>query len=205
MGSHQSFAATNLFRAPTSPQIFTYSGTPGDAAGMLYFVGRNYGTASWANPHPTYVTNQRTDNGAGTVTDLTDRAAQDTYAGNNANDFISVDFGSGKTAVVTDYTAQIRNVSDPRALRNWKIQGSNDAASNSVSDLNAATWAEIDIKVANTDMANTASAHVHYAASEGNVNAYRWIRLLQNGLNGGSVPDNFLAVCEWEFYGTLNF
>lgn len=205
MGSHQ-FLATKSGPpvAPSSPQTFVYV-SDGDTNGMLYFIGRNYGVAAWVNPHTaTFLQIIRNIDSVGSAPNIVDRIAQDTYTTNVANSWIVVDLKSGKSAIITHYSLRIRNVADPRAMRNWKLQGTNASASNSIADLNAATWTDIDTRVGDIVMANTAGAWGFYTVG-GSPSGYRWLRILQNGLNGGSSPDNYLAVCEIELYGELTF
>lgn len=204
MGSHQ-FLATIRTASPSppgSPQTFTYV-SDGDTNDIFYFIGRNFGTASWANPHPARITNVRSTDLVGTPADLTDRAAQDTYTDNLNNSWIVSDLGSGVAVVLSKYLIRIRNVADPRAIRNWKIQGSNDPVSNSVIDLEAATWVDIDSRVADTTMPNTSGVWQVYTVPSMPA-AYRWIRFLENGANS-SGSDFFLTICEWQLYGVLTF
>jgi hypothetical protein len=196
---------TLTYSLPASPMTMTYSSN-GDENGVVYFIGTNFGTnAAFRNPHTAaWLTSVRSSNGAGTATDLVNRAAEITYSTNVANSWIAVDLGASHSMVPNKYSLQIQNAADPRAIRNWKLQGTNSAASDSVADLAAATWTDIDTRVADTTMANTAATWVTYTIS-GSPSGYRYFRILQNGLNGGGTPDNYLALCEWELYGTFTY
>jgi hypothetical protein len=178
----------------------------GDTNGVFYFAGQNFSTAgTWTNPHTAgRVVIVRSSDGVGTATHIVDRASQDTYTTNAANSWISADLGSSRTLIVSKYWVKLRNVSDPRALRNWKLQGTNSSAGNSVAQLAAATWTDLDTHVSDTTIPNTSGANSVFTVSP-TPSAYRWIRILQNGLNGGAGPDNYLALDEIELYGVFAY
>lgn len=187
---------------PASPQTFTYV-SDGDANGIFYFIGRNLGTAAWTNPDTAaYLVSVRSSDNGGTANDLVNRAAENTYSLNAANSWIAVDLGAGRSAVVSDYSLRLRNVVDTRAMRNWKLQGTNTSASNSVADLDAATWTDIDTRVGDTTMAASSGSWGFYTVP-GSPSGYRYLRILQNGVNG--LGDNYLTLCEWELYGVLSY
>lgn len=190
--------------APTSPQIFTFV-SDGDANGIINFLGRGLGTTSFSNPNPTYIDAVLSSTNSGLASSLTDRSTANDVTTTDTNPAWEViDLGSGRDAVLTKYSLQNRNhpTDNARAIRNWKLQGSNDPMSNSVGDLAAATWTDIDSRVGDTTMATTQYSWGTYTIS-GTPAAYRWFRILQNGNN--ALGDLFLCVGEIEFYGTLNF
>ena len=71
--------------------------------------------------------------------------------------------------------------------KNWKIQGSNDTVN----------WTDLDSQVDNLLTNNQWFSK----AIQNQVSAYRYFRILQNGLN--STNDNVLTLGELELYGTL--
>ncbi len=181
------------------PQVFTYVSN-GDANGVIYAIGTNFGAEGFSNPHTTgRIVAVRSSNGLGTAADLTDRATNDTFSNDVANSWIAVDLGVTRTLVLTKYTLRNRTTAD-RAIRNWKMQGTNTSASNSVADIEAATWTDIDTRINDTSMAATADQFATYTVT-GTPAAYRYLRFLQNGTNSGA--DNYLTMAEIEFYGTL--
>jgi hypothetical protein len=101
------------------------------------------------------------------------------------------------TATISKYSLQNRGSN--RAIRTWKLQGSNDAVSNSVADLAAATWTTLDSRSGDTTMADAANAWGTYTPAT-LTGQYRWFRILQDGTN--AQGDNFLCVAEIELYGT---
>ena len=193
-----------LFKAlsASSPRGLTYS-SDGDANGVLYYLGTNLGADTFSNPGTSprsQVVEVRDVDGAGTGVDLSDRGTAETFGGSSANGWAAVDLGAGRSMIVAKYSMRNRVSDGYRAMRNWKLQGSNDAVSNSVSDLAAATWADLDVRVADSSMTAVAGAWASYDVS-GTPPAYRWLRILQNGLN--SYGDNLFFINEWEFYGTF--
>lgn len=175
--------------------------------GVLFRLGTNFGAVPWENPHTEgRCVVVRSDHGAGSSTDmagLVDRATEfDQYSTDTAGSWIAVDLGEDRSLVVAKYTLQNRDFAD-RAIRNWRLQGSNNGGDNSVGDLAAATWFDIDIKEPNSDMAPVANQFASYDPSEGNINDYRWIRVIQTGLN--SSGDNYLTLAEIELYGEFAY
>jgi hypothetical protein len=189
----------------------TYTATyasNGDANGIFYFAGQNFSSSgTWTNPSIAGRTPIVRSSNDGTSDNLlVDRATNlDTKTNNIANSWVAVDLGApagagNRTAVLNKYSLQNRGTN--RAVRNWKLQGSNNPASNSITDLAAATWTDIDTRVGDTTMADSANAWATYTIT-GTPAAYRWFRILQNGTN--AQADNYLCVAEIELYGTLNY
>ncbi len=174
-------------------RTFTYSGTPLDDDGILYFLGTtdtNYDPVAWSNPY--YYRIGVTSNPSNWIdanylnrsTDLLNRLPD------QADAYIDFDF----------YTAQIRPISyllqhdgtTGGYLRNWKLQGSNDTT----------TWVDLDTRSSNATL-NSANAWGHFTCNGGNTAFYRYLRLLQTGLN--SSGNNQLALAEIEFYGIFDY
>lgn len=177
----------------------------GDTNGVLYFLGSDYGQGTWSNPHTgTIITcvKSNTTGGLGTADLTVNRVGNDSYTDNVANSWFVVDLGLGRTLIPNKYSLKSRNNSGGGTIniRNWKLQGSNNPASNSIAHLNAATWTDLDIRVADATIVGT---DVWGAFTVTGASAYRWLRILQNGVN--SAGTNFLEMGEWEFYGDLNF
>lgn len=144
----------------------------------------------------------RSSDAAGTATDVVDRAINDSYTNDVPNSWVSIDLGSGRSAIIDKYSLRNRSVAD-RAIRNWKLQGSNDAASNSTTDLDAATWDDLDVHIADTTMASVANQWATFTLGS-TPSAYRWLRIIQTGPNAG--VDNYLtAATEIELYGDFAY
>jgi hypothetical protein len=181
--------------------VFQFNGF-GDAEGVCYWIGTNYGTEVWQNPHTAgRVTVVMSSIGAGTHANMVNRqGGQNNHTQNIANSWIAIDLGSGNTLTPSYYSLQQRGVDGNYAIRNWKFQGTNNAASNSISDLNAATWTDLDVRVNDISMGVNVDAWAGYTANA--TQGYRWLRILQTGLN--SSNDNHLILGEFEFYGTFD-
>lgn len=188
-----------------SPQVFTHV-TNGDANGINYFIGQNHGLSPWANPHPGRVTVLRSSSLNGTDADLVDRAIDYNTTDNNAGEWMAIDLGTNdaaRTAVVTDYTLQNgSNGAFDHTPRNWKLQGSNNVATNDITGINAATWVDLDTRTNNTDIASASGAWGHFTLGA-TPSAYRWLKILATGINNGGDSTVFLQIGEIEFYGTL--
>lgn len=184
--------------------IFTFSSS-GDEFGTIYFLGTNLNqNTNWTNPHTaTYVTAVLSSVGVGGASELVDRTINDLYTGNAANSWMSIDLGVARTLIPNYYSIRARSSTSGGGIhpRTWKFQGSNNAVSNSVVDLNAATWVDLNIQTSNTTL-TTINQWLSLPVS-GVVVGYRWFRIFQTGVNSGG--SNFLAMAELELYGTLTF
>lgn len=189
---------------PTSPHTFVYV-SDGDANGILYFIGTLFGTAGFSNPNPTFTDAVLSAVNSGQGSFYSDRSTANDVTTTNTNPaWFVIDLGSGRDLVVTTYSLQNRNhpSDNLRAIRNWKLQGSNNPASNSVVDLDAATWDDLDVRVSDTTMATTQYSWGTFTVSPTPA-AYRWFRILQNG--GNASGDGFLCVGEIELYGNFSW
>lgn len=190
--------------APPSPQTFTWVSN-GDANGVCYFLGRNFNTIPWENPDTAgRVVVTRSSSLNGTDGDLVNRAAEYNTTDNNLLEWIAIDLGVGDLMVVSDYSLQNGNdgVSSTLAIRNWKLQGSNDVATNDVTGIDAATWVDIDTRTSDTSMGPNQGDWIHKILGATPA-GYRWLRVLNTGVNSSGL--NFLQLCEFEFYGDFSY
>ena len=176
----------------------------GDTNGVMYFAGTYFGEAAWANPASLGVVPiVRNNEAVGNASMLVDRStASETYQDNTANNFIAMDMGGGRSLVLKKYTLRLRTVENARAIRNWKMQGTNTLSSFSVADIAAATWTDIDVRSGDTTMPATAGAWALYTLSTTPA-AYRYLRLLQTGTN--SSGDLYVTLTDLELYGTFTY
>lgn len=184
-----------------SPVTLTYA-SPGDANGVAYLLGTAFGTIPWTNPHNSLqcvVVRSSSENGS--ESDLVNRATENTHTANVAGSWVTIDLGVGRSLIVADYVLQNRSFAD-RAMRNWKLRESNDVASNTITDIDLATWVDIDVRVSDATMAVAANAFAHYSVSP-TPGGGRWLQILSTGLNSGG--DNYLTLAEFEFYGVFSF
>lgn len=196
------FVKANSVAAPPSGTYNAIYSSDGDTNGVCYFIGTNFGLAGWTNPHTAgRITVVRSSDGAGDATDIVDHAANfNSASDNNVNSWIAIDLGSGRSLVVDTYSMQNRTATG-EFIRNWKLQGSNDPVSNSIGNLAAATWTDLDTHIADSTI-NAGDAWGTFVLGSTPA-AYRWFRILQTGANSGS--DNYLTIAELELYGTLAY
>lgn len=192
---------TTLYMLPVSElnPIVSYLNyvSAGDANGVCYWLGTTEGASVWANPHTAgRLTVVKSSVDGGTEAMLVDRTSNDISTGNLANSFIGVDLGFGNSLKVNAYTIRNRASFTTESLRNWKLQGCNSVASNSVADWNAAAWTDLDTKTGNTAISSLAQWGVFPITLTA---AYRYLRILQTGAN--SNGSNYLCMGEFEFYG----
>lgn len=194
--------ATATATPTATPAVLTYV-SDGDANGVCYFIGTNFGASSWTNPFTAgRITVVRSSDGAGSATDLVDHAANFNSASDNeVGAWFAIDLGNAsRSLVVNKYSLQNRTATG-EYIRNWKLQGSNNPGSNSISDLAAATWTDLDVHTADATI-NAGDAWGTFTLGSTPA-AYRWFRIVQTGVN--STGDNYLTIAEIEFYGTLNY
>ena len=85
---------------------YNWGGTFGDANGVLYAIGSNFG-GTWSNPHTAgKVTVTRSSTQAGNNSDIVNRAADYNTTDNNAGEWVAVDIGLGRTLEMWDYLIQ---------------------------------------------------------------------------------------------------
>ncbi len=179
--------------------ILTYASN-GDTNGILYWLGTSKGTLGWSNPNVSgncVIVN--TALSFGSSSDLSNRASNDWNTQNIANSMVGVDFGPFAALICNKYTIRNRVSASSESLRNWKLQGTNSVASNTVTDWNLATWTDIDTRTADATL-NANDVWGAWTVS-GTPAAYRYLRILQNGVNSSGT--NYLCMGEFEFYGSV--
>lgn len=179
--------------------VFTYV-SDGDTNGIFYWLGTQGLTVSWANPDTGGFIDMVTstpDAGANPNL-LVDRTSNNFNTTSVANSFIGFDLGSGESLKVSGYSLRNRAGFSTESIRNWKLQGTNSVSANSEAGFNAATWTDLDTRVANATLASAAQWGFFTVTP---TTFYRYLRILQNGLNSSST--NHLCLGEFEFYGTF--
>lgn len=186
---------------PITKQL-TYA-SDGDVNGVCHYLGTYYGESNWLNPHDQgYVTVTMSSTATGAASWLVDRAGgQNVHTSTIANSWIAIDLGVNNRLIPNYYTLRLRGQYNGHAIRNWKFQGCNNAASNSVADLSAATWTDLDVRVNDTTMADIADSWGRYTVS-GATTGYRWLRILQTGVESSGT--HYLILGEFEFYGQFS-
>lgn len=187
-----------------SPLTFTWISN-GDTNDLLTYLGQNYGVSAWMNPHTLgTATVIRSSSLNGTDADIVNRAVEYNTTDNNPNEWIVIHIGTGgNTFVLSDYS--LRNGNDGAsgwALRNWKIRGSNNVATDDVTGVNAATWVDLDTRTSDTSMGTNQGDWTHRILGSTPA-GYEWIQLRGNGLD--SLGLQFLQISEIQLYGELSF
>ena len=129
--------------------------------------------------------------GNGSYHQVVDREWSGWYYGSNvANSWIQFDF-KDKGVWLESYTIKSdgNDVSDKTHLREWEIQGSNDAS----------FWKKLDSR--NTNDLNGKYVTQHFTCSEKRKEAFRYIRLIQTGRNMSESHE--LRFSEIEFFGSI--
>jgi hypothetical protein len=166
----------------------------GDNNGLFYYLGSN--GSEWKNPSDTNIITAIVSSGGFSPNLLFNRTLDLWYTSNSVNSWIAIDIGQ-RNFILNKYA--IRHDDETGYyLRNWKLQGSNNVNVNSVAGINAATWIDLDTRI-NDVTINSVGGWGSFNVNTSNV--YRWLRLLQNGVNSSS--DNYLVMSEIELYGTL--
>lgn len=169
----------------------------GDANGYIYYRGANDGTAAWSNPHTSgRVTVVRSSDSQGSPAVLVDRSGgKNCHTNDGIGEWVCVDLGANHSIRPSDYTLRNRGQYNGYPLRNWKLQGSNDVAGNTVSQINAATWTDLDIRTNDIAQADAADAWGKWSLTPP-ATAYRWLRVLCTEPSG-----YYLCIAEVEVYG----
>lgn len=178
--------AAGILRSSVSLQFSSF----GDQQGVFWYLGTNGLSQNWVNPVTLGALNISASSLlAGTVNQIVDRASNSLwYTANSPNQSVVFDLWRWRLTP-TDYV--IRHSGETGFyLRNWKLQGSNDNA----------TWIDLDTRSNNTTI-NAINAWGRFSVS-GATASYRYLRLLQTGVNSNN--DNFLVLAEVEFYGVLS-
>ncbi len=175
----------------------TFSST-GDANGLFYYLGTEGIQKNWFNPSTSKVVTISKSSGSSSTDFLVDRQLSAWATSNTANQWVAIDLGSRYKLLIKHYIVQ-HDGEGGYQLRNWKLQGSNNPASNSVTDINAATW--VDLKThANDTSIQGGSGWGSFPVPDIST-AYRWLRILSTGKNASG--SNYLVLGEIELYGTL--
>lgn len=190
--------------APSLPEgggmELTYS-SDGDTNGAIYWIGTNFGAGAFSNPHTSgAVTVVFSSIITGSPAWVVDRAPNSNITPGNSNgEWIAIDLGAGRSVLPKRYSLRQRSQDAVYLMRNWKLQGSNDAAGNSVAQLNAATWVDLDVQSNNTTIAGASQ----WVSPEvvGASTSYRWLRVVVTGLN--SHGQYYFCLAEFEVYGTF--
>jgi hypothetical protein len=181
-------------------KTLTYS-SAGDSNGLFYWLGSRGGT--WSNPLTSQVISAVISSlQAGSLSQLCDRQSNSPgiVTNNSSNSWILIDIGARKLKC-NAYTLRHRDSTQFPGyyLRNWKLQGTNVLASMSISDINNATWTDLDVRTSNTSI-NSNAGWGYFTVAE-NPSEFTYWRLIQTGINSSNSHELMLG--EIEIYGIL--
>ena len=189
-------AATGLYQPGPTGTIavrFTYSSN-GDTKGVVYWCGTEKLAQSFVSPGlksaPFTISVTLSSNLPGTPTYYAlDRDANTiVHTAAQPNSSVILDFGADKLMKPTDYTLRGRSDANTNHPRNWEIQGSADGLTN---------WITLDTQTNNTSV----GLGTYYKGTCTATEAYRYLRILQTGINSSGTE--YLVLSELEFYGYL--
>ena len=168
--------------------LLTYI-SDGDTKGLFYYLGTNKNTVSWVNPQPSKIEVSASSVQFGNVATLSDRQDTEFYTTTGGQDgWVKVHILTGKLKC-NHYSIRNRYRYDNdagSALRNWKLQGSN----------NDIDWVDLDIQTNNTSLiASSQWLTLSSISSE----SYCYFRLLETGVN--SSGNYAICLSEIEVYG----
>ena len=172
-----------------------------DTNGVLHYIGTQGGTRNYQNPH----TSGDVVVSWSSIRDgMVDRFVQHRLANRvqsctnpGANSWMQVDLGQNRTLRPTYYCLRndndgaASNGSGAYALRNWRLEGSNDGQ----------TWTTLRNHTNDTTFAGQAMSEANFSVENCGV-CYRFFRIFQYGKNSNS--DDQLKCAGIELYGDLN-
>jgi len=161
-----------------------------DEHGLFYYIGTNGGREEWSNPGirgRARVTCSSQEKG--NVVDVIGRAPTECWTMDVPASWIMINLGSTRSLVPNYYTLRHGGNSKADCLRNWTLQGSNDAKN----------WVLLNRHSSDCSL-NGNFATCSWPISNC-TQAYRYFRVLQTGRN--SSNHNFLSLSGIEFYGDL--
>lgn len=172
--------------ASSTAKTLTYV-SDGDANGVCYWIGTNYGAEVWQNPHTAkrlICSISSSFDGNDPPGNLVDRQPSDRPATQNiAGSSMVLDLLESKLKC-NRYSIRGRNF-DSYHLRNWKVLVGN----------NLSNLIEIDSQSNNSVI----NQNIWFSKAVLSPDFYRYIKIEQTGVN--SSGDNLMSLGEWEFYG----
>ncbi len=186
------FADTLLLTPSCKPLVFE-PGEDFDGSGIVAYFATSGGLHSYKNPALRgLIAASSSSLGADSQPPhaILGNAAVRSLTMPESNAWYQVDFRNN-TVAPTHYSLRHYSTWDTEALRNWKLQASN----------NGLTWTTLREHVDDTALSGAGDTHTweidHPSAALG----YRMFRVLQTGLNSNN--HNYLALSGFELHGTL--
>jgi len=163
-----------------------------DSNGVIYYFGTNFGSGSWSNPAELgllKVTSSSLMNDSCPVSAAVGREAVRCVSQPIPNQWFMIDL-LDHTLVPTHYSLRHYSSWDTEALRNWKLEGSNDGI----------TW--VVLKEHHNDASLNAKGATHTWELFDIDESFSKFRIFMTGLN--SNQHWYMAVSGFEIYGLLD-
>ena len=199
-------AGAGVIVAEDGPPVDAYTyASAGDANGFIYAIATLFGGRPWQAPGVAAFAGAgkvgclRSSEYTGSALLSVDRSyGVNVHTQSAAGAWQAWDLGAGNEFRPTGYTVRNRGLYGGIAIRNWKLQGTNNIASWTVSAVGAAEWTDIDTRTGDTTMANDADAWAYYACAQP-ATGYRYLRIVLTGTDANG--SYYLAIGEFEIYG----
>ena len=163
--------------------------------GLVDWMGTNGGAAGFVNPsigtvtYPFTATSLSAIDGTRTADKAFDHnlntEGNEFHSALGAGQWLMMDFGSRRIEV--NHYCIFGRTNSLHAPRNWELQGSN----------NGTSWTVLDTQSTNASVGNG----TNFSGPVSNTNKWRYVRILQTGLN--SSDSTYLTVGDLELWGTL--
>ena len=167
-----------------------------DTNGILHHIGTRGGMAAYRNPHELgEVVSSGSSFGAGAVEHFVQHAHAapvHNFTGINAQSWLAVDLGEGRSLVVDHYCLRSDQHSGYHKPRNWELQGSLDGQS----------WQTLRAHQSDSSLSSQPMSTAAWPVDAG-AQAFRHFRVLQTGVN--SSGHHQLMCAGIELYGRANF
>ena len=168
----------------------------GDTNGVLHFIGSQGGTAPYANPHEAgAVVASGSGFSSGSAKDIVARVNSQCYSLDPAaaSSWFKFDMGPDRSLIPNHYTFKDGTSCGSVAIRNWRLEGSNDDA----------TWVALRTH-SNDTIINAGFAVGSWPITE-NQGAFRYFRVILTGKDKSQNPGNYLSLCCLELYGKYSW
>jgi hypothetical protein len=198
------FSEVEFYGALIDRQITRTYVSNGDTNGILFWIGSRANLNNYTNAltDPSVGVFASTTDGSNAVTNLGDRNPNTMWISTDvAGSYFVIHFGAQKQISINRYSIRTRSDVDAGHPSSWNLQGSTNMSTTlNTTNVNAATWVNIDTRV-NETLTGT-SAYYTYAPN-GSSSTFTAFRLISTGTDSSGT--NVLALSELELYGTMTF
>lgn len=174
----------------------------GDGNGIFYALGTNIRRQAWANPRTYGPQLSMLSNPAGAegfYAGVMDRVSTVVQIGGSILGIVwlAIDLGAIRQAAIESYS--IQGGTSANFPRTWRLQGSNNVTAMTATDVNAATWVDIDVQTANATL-TAGNQWGHWASNGDSTTRFRFLRLVVT-LDSSAGANPYMNLQELELYG----